>query len=1150
MQRLLAFLWLALGLASCGGTGTAVILDSTGEMPGDTYDSRGTEDLVPTPDAALPELVDLADEGLDLAEIGELPPLDLPPDPGGFGYPCQTDSQCNSGLCVMTPDGKQCTIPCQDECPPGWACGLHKPSLPDEVYVCVPLSMSLCRPCADHADCHLNGVDLGETCAPYGPGGSFCATPCGDEGECPDGYLCVDGGCRLAEGECGCAQWFIDEGASTACFVENDEGTCHGTRTCGDEGLSPCDAPVPTAELCNLVDDDCDGALDEGTGGAACAIDNSNGSCPGVELCDDGALICEGPVPEPEACDGKDNDCDGETDEGFPDTDDDGVADCMETDKDGDGVVDGLDNCPAVPNEGQEDFDLDGNGDACDLDDDNDLVADGDDCEPKNPKIHPGADEVCDGKDNDCSGVADDGFADLSCGQGECFHTVPACVGGVPQACNPFEGAAAESCDGKDNDCDGLVDEDLGETTCGLGECLHTVPKCIEGVPQICDPKEGASPQEECDGKDNDCDGLIDEGLGSTTCGLGQCVHTVANCVEGVAQECDPLEGASPQEECDGKDNDCDGATDEGLGETTCGKGECVHTVANCVEGEAQLCDPLAGATNEVCDGKDYDCDGATDEELGETTCGKGECVHTVANCVEGQLQECDPLEGASPEEECNGKDDDCDGATDEDLGQLACGLGECFHVIQACADGQPQECDPLEGASPQEECDGKDNDCDGATDEELGETTCGEGECVHTVANCQDGLPVLCDPLEGAVDEVCNGKDDDCDGQTDEGFPDTDGDGVLDCLDGDDDNDGVADTQDDDPLDPWVCRDVDMDDCDDCAVGVDGFGPEADNDPVNDGADLDGDGICDLGDDDTDGDGCPDAIDENPLLVGPDTDGDGMDDDCDPDDDDDGDPDETDCAPLDGSIGHGLAEICFNEVDDNCDGVQDDVCVGSTCKALLQDYPGLPSGVYAVDPDGAGGTAPFDAWCDMTTDGGGWTMVAWYSSNKELHVFDPNKHQVQSDDNGATVASPPEIWKDGVWGHVAFPLFGISGHDFKLECRNSPTANWFSHVRNDLFSDWSNGDKGSYGSGSGWGVFRWLNGRSSHWVCGHIVGSTYQGIAYCKGPGSGGSWGNHVVSISFDPEHNYGGGTAIGCNGTGIDHGKNGQWQGRVWIR
>ncbi|MCP4141352.1 MAG: hypothetical protein GY755_13895, partial [Chloroflexi bacterium] len=77
----------------------------------------------------------------------------------------------------------------------------------------------------------------------------------------------------------------------------------------------------------------------------------------------------------------------------------------------------------------------------------------------------------------------------------------------------------------------------------------------------------------------------------------------------------------------------------------------------------------------------------------------------------------------------------------------------------------------------------------------------------------------------------------------------DTDGDGSSDLCDADDDNDGVDDGDDTAPLDPTICEDIDGDSCDDCAVGVDGFGPLADNDQANDGPDADGDGLCDAGD-------------------------------------------------------------------------------------------------------------------------------------------------------------------------------------------------------------------------------------------------------------------------------------------------------------
>jgi len=80
----------------------------------------------------------------------------------------------------------------------------------------------------------------------------------------------------------------------------------------------------------------------------------------------------------------------------------------LHLDPDADGHQNADDNCPDLANVAQIDTDLDGTGDACDGDDDADGFADIDDCEPTDPAIHPGADEVCDEVDNNCDEQVDE----------------------------------------------------------------------------------------------------------------------------------------------------------------------------------------------------------------------------------------------------------------------------------------------------------------------------------------------------------------------------------------------------------------------------------------------------------------------------------------------------------------------------------------------------------------------------------------------------------------------------------------------------------------------------------------------------------------------------------------------------------------------
>ncbi len=222
---------------------------------------------------------------------------------GSVGQPCTTSQDCDEGICLGVGAEMFCTLAC-GTCPEGSYCGHVDPSgvpdgeqIPQSGYYCLPDRGGLCRPCDGPLDCPFPS----DQCLSLTSGERACGRDCSFDGTCPDGYECIDGQCHPTGGTCECNADRI--GAVRSCSNSNTFGTCMGKQTCYIAGWDECDARTPGPEACNGVDDDCDGEI------PADEVDaDGNGVLDCLESCQ----------PQPEVCDLQDNDCNGQVDDGSP----------------------------------------------------------------------------------------------------------------------------------------------------------------------------------------------------------------------------------------------------------------------------------------------------------------------------------------------------------------------------------------------------------------------------------------------------------------------------------------------------------------------------------------------------------------------------------------------------------------------------------------------------------------------------------------------------------------------------------------------------------------------------------------------------------------------------------------------------------------
>ena len=373
-------------------------------------------------------------------------------------------------------------------------------------------------------------------------------------------YATTDTSCDAKDNDC---SGQVDEdfvGGPVACGA----GVCavSGVQVCaagvvrvqiGGATYASCtpNAAAATSEVCDSLDNDCDGAVDAADASLALvACEQQSGACAGATkprtLCVAGgwqpcnastyAAHSAAYSASDTSCDGVDNDCGGGVDEDY----------------EAPMTLCGVGGCTGTTGR------LECVGG----------VAGDDTCDP----YAAASAERCNGQDDDCDGSTDEEYAvgePCSVGQYACTSAGQylCSADGQGVVCDaPVINGAPERCNAEDDDCDGQVDEgfDLGASCAvGVGACAREgVRVCHPDGSAGCDAVAAMGSAEVCDTLDNDCDGLVDEGV----CQLDTAITAGPDAVVAVSEAHfsfnDPLTPGATRFECQldgGGWFDCDG---------------------------------------------------------------------------------------------------------------------------------------------------------------------------------------------------------------------------------------------------------------------------------------------------------------------------------------------------------------------------------------------------------------------------------------------------------------------------------------------------------------------------------------------------------------------------------------------------------------